>query len=323
MPATMTRDDKLPPLVFGMISPVFERVFQLEHFQPGMVNRAVCTDCVPSGCCVTAARAASSLGADVTLVTTAGGASGSELRRLLARERFETRFVQVQADTRNVVTVVTGHSTAATVIVEPSEPFAEGDVCAFHAALVECSASSTYVLLGGSLPPRTLASSYAALVTALQGSGKTVAVDTTGDALALCVEAGARIIKTNLEQLPCSVDTADDREVVAYLRSLTLHGADIVICSAGEAAARVVWNGCVLTVTPPQVLLRNQFGSGDTAIGALLWALQNARSVEDSLRFFAAAGAANAETLLPGTFDISRVYELFEQVRIEAVAFIT
>ncbi|PYU41883.1 MAG: hypothetical protein DMG54_18190 [Acidobacteria bacterium] len=303
-------------LVFAMIAPVYERVFELTNLTQGKVNRAIAIQDIASGCSITAARAACQLGATVNLVTTAGGHTGLGLRRLLADEPFMTNVVQVQAETRNVITLLTQDSTGTTVVVEPSRAMSVQDIQSFHRAVSDCSADSCYVLLGGSLPPDVPADSYASLVAALQSAGRIVAVDTRGNAFEPCVRAGARIIKTNSEHLPASVDAHDECAILRYLRSLTDYGTQIVICSADDAPTFIVWHGSPITVTPPRVRLRNQFGSGDAALGAFLWALQGNQSRENALRLFVAVGAANAETRLPGCFSPKRVYELMEQIQI-------
>ena len=180
-------------LVFAMIAPVYERVFELTNLTQGKVNRAIAIQDIASGCSITAARAACQLGATVNLVTTAGGHTGLGLRRLLADEPFMTNVVQVQAETRNVITLLTQDSTGTTVVVEPSRAMSVQDIQSFHRAVSDCSADSCYVLLGGSLPPDVPADSYASLVAALQSAGRIVAVDTRGNAFEPCVRAGARI----------------------------------------------------------------------------------------------------------------------------------
>src|SRR5690349_12571342 len=59
----------------------------------------------PGGNAINAGRIAQRLGAQVTAMGFAGGATGTQLLELLGAEKLKTRFTQIQNSTRTNVTV--------------------------------------------------------------------------------------------------------------------------------------------------------------------------------------------------------------------------
>jgi fructose-1-phosphate kinase PfkB-like protein len=104
-------------LVVGL-SPAWQRTLAFGEFVPGKVNRATHVWETASGKGVNVARVASILGADARLLTVAGGARGRSLRAKLEQQRFGTRIVAVEAETRICQTLLGGDG--ATELVEES-----------------------------------------------------------------------------------------------------------------------------------------------------------------------------------------------------------
>jgi len=86
-------------LVVGL-SPAWQRTLVFEEIIPGKVNRATGLTETASGKGVNVARVASILGADVKLLTIAGGRRGQLLKAQLKRQGLNARVVSVNAETR-------------------------------------------------------------------------------------------------------------------------------------------------------------------------------------------------------------------------------
>jgi sugar/nucleoside kinase (ribokinase family) len=63
----------------------------------------------------------------------------------------------------------------------------------------------------------------------------------------------------------------------------------------------------------------NPIGSGDAFTAALVWRLLRGEGLGEACRWAAAAGAANALTLMPGEVEGAEVERLAGSVRVEPV----
>lgn len=86
-------------LVVGL-SPAWQRTLEFSRLQPGKVNRARRVVETASGKGVNVARVLKSLGADVRLLTVAGGVRGRLLERALKKKGIRGLRIRVRAETR-------------------------------------------------------------------------------------------------------------------------------------------------------------------------------------------------------------------------------
>jgi len=61
----------------------------------------------------------------------------------------------------------------------------------------------------------------------------------------------------------------------------------------------------------------NGLGSGDAMVGAFLYGWLRKIATEDLIRFTIAAGAVNAEELMPGFADLPRIQNMAKRVKTE------
>src|ERR1035441_8183088 len=97
-------------LVVGL-SPAWQRTLEFDEIVPGKVNRAVRISETASGKGVNVTRVASILGADVKLLTVAGGQRGRLLKVQLKRQGLTTSVVPVKVETRICQTLLARNAT--------------------------------------------------------------------------------------------------------------------------------------------------------------------------------------------------------------------
>src|SRR5882724_11167327 len=112
-------------LVVGL-SPAWQRTLAFEKIIPGKVNRATRVSETASGKGVNVARVASILGADVKLLTVAGGKRGQLLKARLKRQGLNARVVPVTSETRICQTLLPEGPT--TELVEEAGPLTSAEV---------------------------------------------------------------------------------------------------------------------------------------------------------------------------------------------------
>src|SRR2546426_4683763 len=132
------------------LSSAWQRTLEFSQFAVGEVNRARRVVETPSGKGVNVARVARQKGADVTLLTTLGGARGNLLARSLKEQRIRARIVRVAAETRVCQTLVDENS--ATELVEETQPLTRREVVEFFRAYEKELRRAELVVLIGTVP---------------------------------------------------------------------------------------------------------------------------------------------------------------------------
>jgi fructose-1-phosphate kinase PfkB-like protein len=136
-----------------------------------------------------------------------------------------------------------------------------------------------------------------------------VVLDIRGAALQSALKHRPLLVKPNREELGHTLgrSMATNTDVLEGMGELRRLGAQ---WAAVTDAARRLWVAGpygVMTLRPPRIKAINPIGSGDSFAAAFAAAVQRGEDVPDALRQGCAAGAANAEAMLPARIDAGRV----------------
>jgi len=298
-------------LVVGL-SPAWQRTLVFEDIVPGKVNRAVRVTETASGKGVNVARVASILGADVRLLTVAGGARGRLLRAKLEQQRFGTRIVRVNAETRICQTLLAGDG--ATELVEESGALTSVEVRNVRRAFGVEARKARLIVLTGTVPEGCGQDFYARLVVESQRLGVPVLIDAQKAQLANALKRRPFLVKINRDELAAATRTncGDKAGTLRALRKLVgegpqhaviTDGANSVYASEKPGRAVTMWK-------PPRVKAKNPIGSGDAMMAGIAVGLLRGESLAEAVRLGIAGGAANAMTTEPGFVRLADVKRL-------------
>jgi tagatose 6-phosphate kinase len=268
-------------LVVGL-SPAWQRTLEFSGLRTGKVNRAGRVMETASGKGVNVARVARQLGADVRLLTVAGGHRGKLLAQSLKNQRIPAHVVHVAAETRICQTLLDGE--AITELVEEAGVLRAAEVAHIVAAFERELRRARLVVLTGTVPPGCGDDFYARLITMTRAP---VLVDAQGRQLVNAVGAGAFLVRVN-------------RDEFAAAPKLDRTGAQWLVISNGARQASAFHGRDVYRLRPPRVKTLNSVGSGDAMMAGIACGLWRGQSVPEALRLGVACGAANALTLMPG-----------------------
>jgi tagatose 6-phosphate kinase len=298
-------------LVVGL-SPAWQRTLMFGGFIPGEVNRATHVDETASGKGVNVARVASILGADVRLLTVAGGARGKLLREKLEQQRFETHFARVKAETRICQTLLGGDG--ATELVEESGALTLVEVRKVRRAFGTEVRKAKLVILTGTVPDGCGEDFYAQLATESQRLGVPVLVDAQKAQLVNTLKRRPFLVKINRDELAAATGVNCERGSVMSraLRRLIKVGPQYAVITDGSKNVYAIEKpGRVVTMlNPPPVKAKNPIGSGDAMMAGIAVGLWRGESMTEAIRLGIACGAANAMTAEPGFVRLADVKRL-------------
>jgi tagatose 6-phosphate kinase len=298
-------------LVVGL-SPAWQRTLVFEELVPNKVNRATHVSETASGKGVNVARVASILGADVRLLTVAGGARGRLLRATLERQRFVTRIVRVTAETRVCQTLLGGEGT--TELVEESGALTSIEVVNVLRAFGEEVRKAKLVILTGTVPEGCGDNFHARLVVEAQRLGVPALIDAQKAQLVKAVKRGPFLVKINRDELAAAtrMNCAQTSGLSRALRKLLKEGPQHVVITDGAKGVYVSEKPgrAVTMLEPPRVKAKNPIGSGDAMMAGIAVALLRGESMAEAVRLGIACGVANAMTAEPGFVRLADVKRL-------------
>jgi tagatose 6-phosphate kinase len=288
-------------LVVGL-SPAWQRTLVFEEIVPGKVNRAVRVTETASGKGVNVARVASILGADVKLLTVAGGERGQLLKAQLKRRGLTARVVAVNAETRICQTLLARGAT--TELVEEAGPLTSREVREVLRSFGRDIQSAELVVLTGSVPKGCGDDFYARLIGESTRHGVQVLIDTQKVQLRNALKRRPFLVRINRDELTAAtgIKGAGRKSVLPALGKLMRRGPHWAVISNGAKGIYVseIPGSRASSVTPPRVEAKNAIGSGDAMMAGIAVGLVRGRSMLEAVRFGAACGAANAMTTEPG-----------------------
>jgi 1-phosphofructokinase len=290
-------------------NPSVDRTLHIPALTPGAVHRATGETVEPSGKGVNVALAIHRVGADVVAVLPLGGHAGAHLAEMIRETGLAHELVACSGETRsNISLVEPGGST--TKINELGPRLTPEQVSRLSRSALRLSRPGDWVVWSGSLPLGFSPGELAAQVASCRAAGRLVALDSSGEALALAVNGPPgglpHLIKPNTEELAeltgRSLRTIAD--VTDAATELVDRGIGTVLISLGADGAVLAEAGTVLHGHAPTEVVVNTAGAGDAFLAGYLATVAGDDMVPPAARErlagalrFAAAAVAQAGTL--------------------------
>lgn len=281
-------------------NPAIERTWVIPGLRLGGVFRVQEQVVLASGKGVNVARAAQILGAEVLCMGFLAGNSGRLLQDLAEQEGLKGEWIWIEGETRAAVALVNPlEEEDATLISEAGPIITLSDWERLEAAILRNAEHAELVCFSGSFSPGTPFQQFGKLIRQLQKVGKSVWVDCGGEGLATALGAGAVGIKVNTSEASVLVGfpIREMDEAIQAGMVLRRQGTQIAVITMGEKGAVFSSQAGNWWAVPPRIQRVSSVGSGDAFLAGLLIGLNNGMHPQDALRYAAAAGAANAQSL--------------------------
>jgi fructose-1-phosphate kinase PfkB-like protein len=241
-----------------------------------------------------------------------GGRRGAWLIDALTSEGLHPSFSHVAGETRATYTLLGPHGEVLMV----AEPGPEVSWKEFRGFLAHLRGSllpaASMVVVSGSVPQGFEAALMRDLVGLIRGSGRRVLVDTSRECLRAALDAGADLVKVNLDE--CVEAGLVDRSAnsLEAADALVGAGAGTGIVTNGDKAAAWSGNGQRVVVEAPKVDVVSTVGAGDVFTAALVDSLLSRGDPQEAMRAAAVTAAATCLNARPGHIDMEDVRRLSE-----------
>ncbi len=306
-------------------TPASQRVMLFGGVITNEVNRASQTLDGAAGKGVNVAKVLKALGEEPIYAGFLGGDRGDELRRCLEAMSIPVECEQVEARTRQCVTVIDQQAGTVTELVEESRSVSLQHYDAMFERLVRRGAATgnrcKAAIMSGTITPGGPADFYQRCTRLAHELGALAILDAKGEPLQRALEASPDLVKPNRSELEATLGEKlpDDRAVLRGMQHLRDRGAARVVITAGAAPAIAFDGHFCWRIKSPNVRAVNPIGSGDAFTAGVACRLVKGDELGEACRWGAAAGTANALTLMAGEVSAEEVQRLVKHVEVERV----
>jgi tagatose 6-phosphate kinase len=299
-------------------TPAAQRVMIFRRLTPDAVNRAVTTLDGAAGKSVNVAKVLKALGEQPVATGFLGGERGEFIRAIVTGKGIESEFVAVSTPTRQCLTVIDEATGTHTELVEESGAVQPADFEKFTGIVRRHMAACRAVVMSGTIAPGCPATLYHDCARLAEQTGALTVVDAQGAALTEALKAKPGVVKPNRAELAATVGRAlqSDADLMSAMRELHERGAQWVVVTAGKAPAFAFDGKNFARIVSPQIKPANPIGSGDAFTAGTVCRLLRGDDLAEACRWGAAAGAANALTLMPGELDPGDTQRLTREVEV-------
>lgn len=280
-------------------APAIDWTLTVDSFDLDAVNRVTRSTKEPSGKGVNVSWALHRAGIPTTAIFPGGGEAGRFMADVLEAEGMAYERIDTGREVRTNVTLVTpGH---ATKLNEPGLALDDEHVDELTRRVLATAEGAAIVLVCGSLPPSMPPTYPRLLVERLVARGIPVAVDTSGEALTLSLEAKPRLIKPNVHELAelVSRDIATLGDVASAAREAIRRGAGGVLASLGADGAMYIDANEALLATARDIPFVNSVGAGDALLAGFVAGTGTPAARLRNAVLWASSAVAHETTLFP------------------------
>lgn len=241
------------------------------------------------------------------------GEPGRRIIDYLEEHGVQVEFIHREGASSRTNYLIVERSNDCTIVAEKGVPLGQEDLDAIVGSLRAKTGPGDCLVLSGDAGNCPNPFVYNDIVAALKDKGLRVFIDTSGPALAKCVELSPFLIKPNLGELSylCGREVAcEDGDLLRALDSLDGFGVQVIAVSLGSEGSIMKCPEGLYRARPPRVEVRNTIGCGDCFLAALVYGISEGRGYEETLRLATAASAATAESPLSVGFDPRRAEAL-------------
>lgn len=304
------------------LNPAVDMTIMVNNFQPGIVNRAETMVINAGGKGVNVASVLAEYGISVGVTGFLGRDNAQIHEKHFSSKGIEDHFVRIPGETRINVKVNDRSTHLTTDINLPGLRPTPDDFGFLLSKLDILAHDADWFILTGGLPPGLSPEVYGQLINLLKGKGRSVVLDTSGEALRKGLQAKPDWVKPNLEELRVLLDKPPSGtvEVTDLAKTLVKSGIGHVVVSMGPDGALFVSEKEIFRMVPPKVSAVSTVGAGDSLVAGLVAGAIKGLSFTDQARLAIAFSVAAVTRETPSQPIASNAINWINQIAVIPVA---
>lgn len=303
------------------LNPAIDQTVSIPNFQVDAVNRVVWKQDDAGGKGVNVASFLSSAGHIVSVSGFLGQNNAALFEHLFQQKGIVDHFVRIPGDTRVNIKIVDDAQGQITDINYPGQAPGEGDIQKLQAVIDTLAQLCDWFVFSGSVPTGAPADIYATLIRPLKAQGKTVVLDTSGEALQHALAAKPDLIKPNHVELEEALGRAlsNQADIVAAARELIQSGIPHIVVSRGAEGALFIDKDRAVHAQPPAVEVKSTVGAGDAMVSGTVSGLVSGKSLVDCAALATAFSMGALSQIGPRLPPFETIQEMSDRVTVRSL----
>lgn len=301
------------------LSPAVDKIYFVDNFEAGRLYRVKKVYRSAGGKGINVARVAATIGENVALAGFKAGNTGNWLETQVKDLGVDTRFVEVEGESRTNNNIIDREKGTETEVLEMGPYIKSEDAERFLNTLEQLLSATKVLVCSGGLPEGIPADFYKTIITAAGKYNLKIILDSSNEMLSEGIKGKPYLIKPNLRELSRFVgkQLTNPGEIVDSCRYIISMGVEVVVASMGGEGSMLVTKDSVLVGRPPKVDIMKTIGSGDSMVAGLAAGLARGYSMEEMLRLGMACATANTQFVEIGYVSTELVEKYLGEVVIE------
>jgi len=298
-------------------NPSIDRLYKLEKFEIGSVQRANFVNPTAGGKGLNVAKVLKKLGEDINCIGFLGGFNGEYVKSQLKNIDIENKFTDIKEETRVCLNIIDSNN-ISTEVLEKGPNVSEEEIQRFENDLEEVLKNTDVLVASGSLARGLPIDYYFKIGKLCNQRNIKFILDSSGESLKLGIKSKPYLIKPNMDELEIlsgvKVKSVDD--VINVSKSILSAGVENVCISMGKDGMALVNKDFVYKVEIPKIDVVNTVGSGDSSIAGFALGIAKKYGLKESLKLANACGMSNAMNISTGDINLEDIDKLIEEIKV-------
>ena len=278
------------------LNPLLENRIEFENINWGKVCRGIKHEYKAGGKGLNVSRQLDYLSIKNVALIFLGGNNGKMLRKILIDENVDFASIPSKCETRAATIAIEKTKKRITSLFEPSSELTENEINEFKTKLIKMIQNCGIVVFSGSVPNKKAASIITYGIELAKELDKISILDTYGNHLQDCINAGPSVLHNNVDELEKSLQINLSSEVkkVKFLKELYEKGIKLAFITNGAKPTYASKFDFVYKIQSPKIDEIDSTGSGDAFIAGITYGLEKSLVFDQFVKVASALGSVNA-----------------------------
>lgn len=274
------------------LNPSIDYIVRLDQFESGKVNRTKSDSKYVGGKGINVSRILQRLSIPTVATGFIGGFTGDFIKAGLHEESIQTKFIQVEEDSRINVKVKSDLETE----INGAGPYISEEKLLELITLLSHLTAEDIVVFAGSAPSHLGNEVYSKLIDTVAKTQARIVCDFEGKMLLNSLSYRPLLIKPNHHELEAifNVTLHTMEEINEYGRQLLQKGAEHVLVSMASKGALLITHDASYFAKPIKGTVKNSVGAGDSMVAGFTGMFDQTHDAIEALKWGVACGTATA-----------------------------
>ncbi|WP_250674141.1 1-phosphofructokinase [Paraclostridium ghonii] len=298
-------------------NPSIDRLYKLERFEIGSVQRANLVNPTAGGKGLNVAKVLKKLGEDINCIGFLGGFNGEYIKSQLKSIGIENKFTDIKEETRICLNIIDSNN-ISTEILEKGPNVSEEEIVKFENDLEEILKDTEVLVGSGSLSRGLPVDYYLKIGNICNQKNIKFILDTSGESLKLGIKSSPYLIKPNMDELEflSGIKIKTIYDIINISKKILLTGVKNVCVSMGKDGMILVNKDFVYKVEIPKIDVVNTVGSGDSSIAGFALGIERKYDLKETLKLANACGMSNAMHISTGDINLEDIEKFIDQINV-------